>query len=854
MSVLINAGSHVRGQILSPLPQSAEMTEIVRLDQQISQFIAQGRFRDAIPLAERVLELRQHRLKQNDFAVIDSLHTLASLYLNQGRYAEAEPLFKKALTLHQQSENPENFTTATMIHNLAVVYMSQGRYADAEPLFKQALTLHQKTWGENDPNFATILNSLGMLYVNQHQYKEAETFLKQALTLRQRTLPRNHPSIATSLNNLAGVYLRQRRYGEAESLFQAALELRRNSVGEDHPAVAENLHNLAVLYSHQGRYAEAASLLQKAVELYQRTQGQDHILMTRILDSFASLKWEQGDYILARDYFQQKFQIEEQSLALNLINGFERQQQQYLNLLSDTVDSSISLHLHELAQDPIAKHLAFTAILQRKGRILDLLANNQQLLRQHLDPKGQKLLSELSHRRSELATLFFNPSKLSPEHDRVRFEEIDRQIKTLEDQLNRYSTQFRTQTQEEILEAVQQALLPNRALVELVQYRPFKPNYAEDKGFAAPRYAAYILTAQGQSQGIDLGDTLTINQAIETFRAALRDRQTPPAQLKHAARNLDALVMQPVRQLLGNAQTVLLSPDGALNLIPFEALVDENNHYLVETYAFTYLTSGRDLLRLETHSPSQTAAVLLANPTFDKLGEPVTPVLHSQINQNAKTRSANFVNLFKQTFSSLPETTAEVEAIAPLLNVQSLIGSQASEEAVKQVNRPRILHIATHGFFITPTTQNGLPANTLADNPLLLSGLVLAGFKLKPQNREDGILSALEVAGLNLLGTKLVVLSACDTGLGRLSAGEGIYGLRRALAMTGAESQLISLWKVEDTATKDLMVSYYRKLLAGQGRSEALRQTQMEMLKSQDRAHPYYWASFIPSGDWRPLP
>ncbi|MBW4518969.1 MAG: CHAT domain-containing protein [Scytolyngbya sp. HA4215-MV1] len=502
--MLISAGSHVKGQILSPLPQSAEITEIAWLDQHISQFIAQGRLRDAIPLAQRVLELRQHRLKQDDFTVIDSLHTLASLYLNQGRYAEAEPLFKQALVLHQQIGNPANSTTATIIHNLAVVYMSQ--------------------------------------------------------------------------------------------------------------------------------------------------------------------------------------------------------------------------------------------------------------------------------------------------------------------------------------------------------------NFAADKGFSAPRYAAYILTAQGQSQGIDLGDTFTINQAIETFRAALRDPQTPPAQLKHAARKLDALIMQPVRQLLGNAQTVLLSPDGALNLIPFEALVDENNHYLVETYAFTYLTSGRDLLRLATHSPSQTAAVLLANPTFDKLGEPVTQVLHSQINQNSQTRSTSFTNLFKQTFSSLPETAAEVEAIAPLLNVHPLIGSQASEEAVKQVNRPRILHIATHGFFVTPTTQNELPENTLADNPLLLSGLVLAGFKLKPQNREDGILTALEVAGLNLLGTKLVVLSACDTGLGRLSAGEGIYGLRRALTMAGAESQLISLWKVEDAATKDLIVSYYQKLLAGQGRSEALRQTQQDLLKRPDRSHPYYWAGFILSGDWRPLP
>ncbi|NEP58326.1 MAG: CHAT domain-containing protein, partial [Symploca sp. SIO2G7] len=139
------------------------------------------------------------------------------------------------------------------------------------------------------------------------------------------------------------------------------------------------------------------------------------------------------------------------------------------------------------------------------------------------------------------------------------------------------------------------------------------------------------------------------------------------------------------------------------------------------------------------------------------------------------------------------------------------------------------------------------------ENPLLRSGLALAGINLRQSGTEDGVLTALETAGLNLSGTKLVVLSACETGVGDIANGEGVYGLRRALVMAGAESQLFSLWKVDDTGTKDLMVKYYQRLLNNEGRSQALRQTQLEMLRSQNYQHPYYWAAFIPSGDWTPM-
>jgi CHAT domain-containing protein len=170
-----------------------------------------------------------------------------------------------------------------------------------------------------------------------------------------------------------------------------------------------------------------------------------------------------------------------------------------------------------------------------------------------------------------------------------------------------------------------------------------------------------------------------------------------------------------------------------------------------------------------------------------------------------------------------------------------------------------LLHIATHGFFLRDEgTQadaaTGPRVRSKIDNPLLRSGLALAGANLRAGGKnEDGILTALEASGLNLWGTKLVVLSACDTGLGEISNGEGIYGLRRAFALAGAESMLMSLWPASDYATQKLMAEYYRYLKQGLGRGPALRRVQLDMLRRDRQLHPFYWATFIQSGDWTVL-
>ena len=377
---------------------------------------------------------------------------------------------------------------------------------------------------------------------------------------------------------------------------------------------------------------------------------------------------------------------------------------------------------------------------------------------------------------------------------------------------------------------------------------------------------------------MELGPAAPIDALIAEARALLSVADPRYAEV---ARRLDEKIMEPVRPLLGEARDVYLSPDGELNLVPFAALVDEHGQFLLAHYRFTYLTSGRDLLRLEVTRTerSRSAPLVMGSPAYDDGGDAHAGATSVRPSETLQTDSARPLET-RQTdsarrseamgnmqFGPLAGTEPEAREVAKLLpDARLLLEQDATEAAVKALAGPSIVHLATHGFFLEralgdanfpddlralkPVIELGaLPP--LPENPLLRSGLALAGANRRRSGAEDGVLTALEVAGLDLWGTKLVVLSACETAVGARYRGEGVYGLRRALVLAGADSQIMSLWKVHDDATRSLMTAYYQRLSAGEGRSDALREVQLAM--AGEGLHPFYWAAFIVGGSGRAL-
>ncbi len=833
-----------------------------------------GEYSKAEPLFKRGLAIREKALGAEHLDVAKSLHGLANVYFLRSQYAQAEPLYLRALAIVEKRLEPEHTAVAISLNNIANLYYERGDYAEAEPLYRRALAIWEKALGPEHRDVAAPLNNLANIYRINGDVAKAEPLYQRVLAVYEKSLAPEHSNVALTLNNLGELYYDIGDYAKAEPFFKRALAVREKSLGPESPDVANSLNSLAELYRSGGDHAKAEPLHERALVIREKALGPEHPKVADSLNNLAILYMAKNDIAQAIALKSRANVISEHNLKLNLAISSERQVLAYLSTLAKQTDQTISLNLRYAPHDPVARSLAATLILQRKGRALDAASESLNALRSRFDAEDRALLDQLTDVRSQIARLVLDgPQGMTAKQYRDRIKTLEEQAERFEAEISRRSDEFLAQSLPITLEAVRAAIPDDAALIEFASYRPFDPKAAkEDEAYGRSRYVVYVLRRQGEIQWKELGEANAIDGAVARLRKALRDPKR--RDVKNLARAVDQEVFQPLQPLLGNLTRLLISPEGALNLIPFEALVDERGRYRVERYSISYLASGRDLLRLQVARKSQSGPLVIANPDFGGRREVEATRLLKQTKAAPKkqARKESPAPAFSQYyFPALPYTAEEGEALRSLLPGATLLTQrQASKAALLQVHSPELLHIATHGFFLedlklTSTRERRKSApddsrrlkqvekdGSRIENPLLRAGLALAGAN-EQREGDNGILTALEMTGLNLWGTKLVTLSACDTGVGEVRNGDGVHGLRRALALAGAETQVMSLWPVSDRWTRELMVSYYRGLQRGQGRAAALRQAQLQMLKDVKRRHPYYWASFIQSGEWANL-
>jgi tetratricopeptide (TPR) repeat protein len=850
----------------------------------------QGDFAQAEPLFRQALEIRKQvqGTRHPDYAA--SLNNLAGLYQYQGDYAQAEPLYRQALEIYQQVLGDKHPNYANGLSNLAALYRSQRDYARAEPLCRQALEIYKQSVGDKHPRYATTLNLLGELYKYQGDYARAEPPLRQALELRKQVLGEKHPSYAVSLNQLADLYRIQGDYKRSEALYKQALEVSRQSLGEKHADYATGLSNLAELYLGQNDYARAEALYRQAVDIYRQSVGSKHPFYVVSLNNLAIAYMGQGNFAKAEPLFQQAQELGKEVLGdrhpeyaksmhnLGRLRGAQGDHEQAATLLRQSValtrdqldlaaaaqSERQQLRMAESLRYQLDSYLsvsraagtqAYEPILSWKGAV----TVRQQRLR--LERRDPALAAQLRDVAGQLAALAFatpEPGQRDAYQQRIlklseRKEQLEKDLaqKSAGSQLARLSP-----------EELQRALPAGTVLVDFLEYWHSTADIKTGRFAFERRLAAFVVPAAGKEGKaadiiqLDLGPVRPLREAIDQWRQSIGTRTRPVEKEGDPAALLRQKLWQPLEPHIKNAQTVLVSPDGVVARMPLAALPGSKpGTFLIEETALVVVPVPQLVTQTAVASASPKEALLLLGDV-DYGAEAALADARSGTSRDAALPAGQ---RSKISWPRLPGSKTEVLAIrdsfrryAPDGAVLVLQGAQATEAAVRrEAPRHRYLHLATHGFFADPRLRSALlPEETsllrtgqfgkegfLGFHPGLLSGLVLAGANRPLQaDHDDGILTALEVAELDLQNVELAVLSACETGLGETAGGEGVLGLQRAFQVAGARSVVTSLWKVDDEATAALMALFYHKLWQEKKPPlVALREAQLTLYHNPER-------------------
>jgi CHAT domain-containing protein/Tfp pilus assembly protein PilF len=841
---------------------------------------------------QQVLALHQTLPESAEYTpdLIEALNGLAGLYRERGTYTAAEHCLQQALARCQAHYGQEHPQTATSLDALAGLYRAMGNYPHARTCYQQALLIRQRCLGPDHPDVGTSLNNLALFYYDMDETDRALPLLSEALEIARRYKGNHHPDVASALSNLATILYEAGQYTRARPLLEEALTILRRTPGVDHPETARAMNRLASLYHAVGETTSAEQLLLAALRIRQRALGERSPGCATNLQNLARLYAATGRPQEALALKKQAMAIEELLMGQIFALTSESQRQAYVEILNRFFDSFLSLVFSALAHSQEALQQALELALRRKSIGIEALAVQQEAVLSGRYPELAPALQELAHIRMQIArALLEGPPAREPTRYQQQLEMWQQQRERLEIELARIPEMRLTHMLEQLdRRALCRRLPPDAVLIEFVRYEVFDFHnlpHQQRSSWKPARYAALVVHADApeQVQGIDLGAALPLAQQVNAFRAAVIDplHILPVVQAGSALRTA---VFDPLLPTLQGKTRLVLAPAGILYWLPFEVLPAENGTYLIDRYQISYLGTGRDLGRQSMpHAFPAGPPCVIADPDFDLR----LPTTEPQAAQHQPGRPLPWLGA--RPFARLAGTRKEGRQIAKLLGVAPLLGKRAVETALKACHSPRILHIATHGFFfskqparqgarrrdaslpdladlpITTDGDPGLVVNKLArfaressSNPLVQSGLIFAGAntwnrgETPPPEAEDGIFTAEDVAALDLRGTALVVLSACETGLGReIYSGEGMPGLRRAFVLAGAKTLVTSLWKVPDRHTQELMGEFYQRVLGGQGCAQALREACF-VLKTR-YPHPFFWGAFICQGDPGPL-
>jgi len=863
-------------------------------------------------LRERAVGIAEKALGPEHLAVAIQLNDLGLSLLAEGEYARAGTLFERARGIYQRHLGPDHLGVTTAVYNHALVSQSLGDFAAARAQFTRTISTWERVLGPDHPFVALALTEFARMLSSQGLDREARTLYERALGIRERTLGKNSNDVARTETLLSNTLLRLRQAEQALELSSRALTIWEQSNAHEVRGHAESLRTHGDIQTALGDYEGAKHSYEHALEMLRPVVGSSHPDIAEIDVPLAGVLARIQNRSESLQYALEADEIGTSHLRLMLRDLPERQGLEYASTRPKGLDFALSL---AAGGSDIEGARIFDQLIRSRGSVLEEMARRRQASADATRPELAPLWATLVSARQRYANLVIRGAdEQHPERYAALVAAARRDTEDAERAFATKSVAFETNLSPVAvgLDEVRAAIPARGALVALVRYDRSSLEPAAASGSAVsttagtakmpvPSYAAFVLRA-GESQPVvvPLGAANVIEPLVARWReqiiAAVATES--PGEVEQTYRAAGAAlrrrVWDPIQKNLTGAAAVFIVPDGTLNLVSFAALPIGQTAYLIDRPAVLhYLSAERDLVSRERSSAAPGGLLAVGGPAYDAdppgFGQAkprsASPVRIAPLGSTASLRSG-CGDLHTLQFAPLAETAQEVHDIAQIWTgsrAEILEGRTATERAVKR-DAPghRVLHLATHGFFLgdcgsatvgtrsvggltkavdqqkRPQTRPGNQPG-LSSNPLLISGLALAGANRRaaagPAD-EDGILTAEEVTTLNLDSVEWVVLSACDSGLGEVKAGEGVFGLRRAFQMAGARTVIMSLWSVDDTATRRWMRTLYRSRFEKHlTTAEAIHAASAGILRerraSGQSTHPFYWAAFVAAGDWR---
>ncbi len=826
-----------------------------------------GKTAEAESLAVAALEMAEEIYEPDHPFVALSMHRLGDVYFRQGRYSESARLENDALEIRKKALGEESEEVSESLNALSRIYRIQGEYEKAESLLVDALYISRKIFGDRHYHTAADLENLAIILKYQNKYNKADSLLKLALDINKEIYGDNNYKTAITILNLAQNYQAIGEYTEAESYANSALNIIVNAYGESGPLAIESYQTLGDIYLQQNKFVEAQHFAQKAYGFFKRTLGLQHPLMAESALLLGQIYAGMGHYDSCLTYYDtfvksrnmfidQVFSYSSTEQKLRWADRYPAIDKSLINIASETGHQDIT-------------NLAAEMILQGKAAVIDAIMTEKRTAFCARDDE----LMELIETRNDLGTKIANRvlAGLGQEDPSGRSDSLQilyTSLDSIEAEISRRCSAYsEVGKHERLLDKVSSRLSGNEVLLEFIRH-------ADNNNHQI--YSLFVLRRDTDPEIRYIGKAGVIDSLVYGVRRMLYDAGSllnSPRIIFHE-KELQEILSQLNNRILyfseiadSNIDNVIIAPDGSLNLIPFEILYnDDLNRYIIEDYTISYLSSGRDILQMHYDGKPAGEIIMVANPDYNN---------ESTGQSDKRTVARTFMishsqtlnrggNCFSNTFTPLRYAVQEISSIKNAfldnsdLFISEYTGPDASEELLKYiVEPPAILHLATHGVFCESDINSD---DNIYRNPLLRAGLALSGANRnnysgdKFSDFEDGILTAFEVSGINLIGTRLTALSACETGLGEISAGEGVFGFRRAFQNAGSESILMSLWNVPDKETCSLMEYFYTGWMDDSSKRKALRNASLKLMHTTEQvyghSHPYIWGGFVLLGNF----